>query len=61
MQKPSTHCELACGSAQACPHAPQSVSVLSGVSQPLAPSPSQLSQPSEQVGVHAPATQAVVP
>jgi hypothetical protein len=53
--------ELAFGSAQATPHAPQSVAVLVGVSQPLLGLPSQLAQPAAQLGAHAPAVQAVPP
>lgn len=52
------HVSLAFASAQVVPQLPQSLSVLSGVSQPLAWSPSQLPQPTLQLTTrHAPVLQ----
>jgi hypothetical protein len=61
VQTPVPHVAAACGNAQVRWHMPQSVRVLSGVSQPFAALPSQSPQPMAQVGVQPLAPHAVVP
>jgi hypothetical protein len=59
---PDEHAAVAFGSEHAVPHAPQfDTLVWVFVSQPLAPTPSQLPQPATQEGTQAPAVQVVVP
>jgi hypothetical protein len=60
-QTPVAHDSLAFGRSHSVPQPPQSVRVLSEVSQPLFGLPSQLPNPDRHDGVHTPATQEVVP
>jgi hypothetical protein len=60
-QLPATHCGVPLAAVQTVPHAPQLVTVLTGVSQPFVRDASQSLKPAEQLGTQVEAAQLVVP